>query len=77
MILPLTEDDALCRILIRTFKKEGKEGTCLTLVRDFLNHKNFDKTVEELAKILETDKEKIMETISSSCIPCETEEKTT
>jgi predicted negative regulator of RcsB-dependent stress response len=67
----MDEDTALCKILVRAFKKQDKEATCLTIVKDFMNHNNFDRTVDELAKTLGASKEEIMDVIANSCIPCE------
>ena len=75
----ITEDQALCKIIIRELKVDkSKEGDCLKLLQSFLEHKDFEKTVDELATLTGSNKDKIMEVISTSCIPCvQEEEKTT
>lgn len=67
----ITENVALCRILVRKFG--GNEVVCEKILNDFTEHKKFNRTVDELAAELKRPKEEIIATISDSCIPCEQE----
>lgn len=65
------EDEALCAILAKKLGKKGREGECIAVVKEFIKHKDFDKTMEELSKLLEIDKDKLAYLIGNTCIPCE------
>ena len=76
MIKIISEDAALCRIIARELKiDKSKEGDCLKLLQLFLEHKDFEKTVDELATLAGSNKDMIMKVIANSCVPCEQSEE--
>ena len=72
----MDENTALCRIIMRQLNVDKtKEPDCLKFLQSFMEHKDFEKTVGELAGLTGADKDKIMDVIANSCIPCAQEEK--
>jgi len=71
------DDNVLCKILTReTSKGEAEHAKCLEILKTFAQTKDSNKAFEELANILNVPKEKILDLISTSCIPCESKPTT-
>jgi heterodisulfide reductase subunit B len=69
--MPIDEDTALCKIIAKKLGAPEKENDCLPIIKAFLDHKDYNRTMEELARLLGKPKEEVIDTIANSCIPCE------
>jgi hypothetical protein len=66
----IDENTALCKIVCKATRSIGKENECKQIVEKFAEHKDFNKTMEELTNILGKSKDEIMYIIANSCVPC-------